>query len=589
MLQKPRDVAAKLTALTNLSPTTTILCRRIRSISGGHQLRRILQRADLLVHCRFTVTASACRRGEALAALAASAFNLVITDQTKQVPGARIGTRLTGPRRHQHRLSARALVAIAFPGSGSSRIRLTRSGWLIAGTLFITTGLWAAAHLDELGSARVWLFRGPSQLVVLWSAALASLAILAVVRAQALEPLFGGLDMAVRLHRKLGLAALALLAAHVVLLAADAVAQNASLAAVLVPFWSPDQRSIDILGFYVLIGLGILAYDRRLRHELWLALHRVIGLLFLFGTLHAAMEPGTIHRFEPLRTWIVMLLLVGAAAWTYRVLLFRRFGPLYRYKVESVVPRGAQTVDLVMSPLDRRMMYEPGTFVFIGVPTFKGKERELHPFSISSSPIERELRVSIRQIGDFTNQISTLSLGEDNPDFWKARRPGRYHPISTLQGADVDVYGPFGRFTPHRLQQYQRLVWVGTGIGITPFLSMLSFGRSTVDFRRIWLYYVVRSAEDAVYDEEIRNCRSRAGFTIDYVPWLTSEHGHLTAARIAADVKGDDYAVMLCGSMFVVAALRSQFRALGLPPQRIITEELQFRGTSEAPAAPART
>jgi predicted ferric reductase len=467
-----------------------------------------------------------------------------------------------------------------------SGIRLTRSGWLVAGTLAMTTGLWCAAHLDALGSAELWPFRGPSQLVVLWSAALASLAILAVVRAQALEPLFGGLDLAVRLHRKIGLAALLMLVAHVILLAADAVAQNASLAAVLVPFWSGDQRSIDILGFYVLIGLGTLAYDRRLRHERWLALHRVIGLLFLFGTLHAAMEPGTIHRFEPLRTWIVILLLVGATAWTYRVLLFRRFGPHYRYKVEAVVPRGAQTVDLVMSPLERRMMYEPGTFVFIGVPSFEGKERELHPFSISSSPLERDLRVSIRQIGDFTQQISTLSLGEDNPDFWKARRPGKYHAVSALRGADVDVYGPFGRFTPHRLQQYQRLVWVGTGIGITPFLSMLAFERSSLDFRQFWLYYVVRSAEDAVYDEEIRKCRSRAGFSIDYVLWLTSQQGHLTAARIAADVRRDDYAVMLCGSMHIVAAFTSQFRALGLSPARIITEELEFRGASEATVTP---
>ena len=472
------------------------------------------------------------------------------------------------------------------PGTGWSHIRLTRSGWLIAGTLSITTGLWVAGRLDELAGARLWPWRGPSQLVMLWSAALASLAILSVVRARALEPLFGGLDAAVRLHRKLGLAALLMLVVHVVLLAADAVVQGASLVAVLVPFWSGDQRSTDILVFYALIGLGILAYDRRLRHERWLALHRVIGLLFLLGTLHAAIEPGTILQYEPLRTWIVILLLVGATAWIYRVLLFWRFGPRYRYQVESVVTRGAQTVDLVMRPLERRMMYEPGTFVFIAVPSFKGKQRELHPFSISSSPVQHHLRVSIRQIGDFTRQISFLSRGEDNPDFWKARRAGRYHPVSTLRGADVDVYGPFGGFTPFRLQQHQCMVWVGTGIGITPFLSMLSFERSTLYLRRIWLYYVARGAEDAVYDHEIRTSRSRMDFAVDYVLWLTSERGRLTAARIAADVERDDYAVMLCGNMSFVAAFTSQFRALGLPRERIITEELQFRRGPDAPVVP---
>ena len=467
----------------------------------------------------------------------------------------------------------------------SSGIRLSRRGLLVAGTLFITTAMWVAGRFDGLGSATLWPWRGPSQLVILWSAALASLAILSVVRAQALEPLFGGLDMAVRLHRKLGLAALLLLIVHIALLVADAVAQGASLLALLVPFWSVDERSIDIVAFYVLIGLGVLAYDRRLRHERWLAVHRVIGLLFLLGTLHAAMQPGTIQRYEPLRTWIVLLLLVGVIAWIYRGPLFLRFGPRYRYRVESVVPRGAGIVDLVMRPLERRMMCEPGTFVFIRVPSFKGKERELHPFSVSSSPLQRHLRLSIRQIGDFTRQVSYLSLGQDNPDFWTARRPGKFHATSTLRGAEIEVFGPFGGFTPFRFQQYQRMVWIGAGIGITPFLSMLAFERSTVGFRQISLYYVARSAEDAPYDREIREHCSKTSDTIDYVLWLTREQGRLTAARVAADVERDDYAVMLCGTKPFVDAFVDQFRELGLPRERIITEELQFRQGGSTPAA----
>jgi predicted ferric reductase len=393
--------------------------------------------------------------------------------------------------------------------------------------------------------------------------------------------------MAVRLHRKLGLAALLLLIVHVALLVADAVAQGSSLAALLVPFWSRDERSIDILAFYALIGLGFLAYDRRLRHERWLALHRVIGLLFLLGTLHAAMQPGTIQRYEPLRTWIVLLLLVGVIAWIYRGPLFLRFGPRYRYKVESVVPRGAGIVDLVMRPMERRMMCEPGTFVFIRVPSFKGKERELHPFSVSSSPLQRHLRLSIRQIGDFTRQVSYLSLGQDNPDFWTARRPGKFHATSTLRGAEIEVFGPFGGFTPFRFQQYQRMVWIGAGIGITPFLSMLAFERSSVGFRQISLYYVARSAEDAVYDREIREHCSRTSDTIDYKLWLTREHGRCTAARVAADVERGDYAVMLCGTKQFVDSLVSQFRELGLPSERIITEELQFRQGPAGERTPA--
>lgn len=117
----------------------------------------------------------------------------------------------------------------------SPRLSLSRRGWLVTGTLAITAAFWVAGRYGEFSSGALWPWRGPSQVVMLWSAALASLAMLAVVRARALEPLFGGLDMAVRLHRKLGLASLLLLTAHVVLLVADTVKQGASLAEVLVP------------------------------------------------------------------------------------------------------------------------------------------------------------------------------------------------------------------------------------------------------------------------------------------------------------------------------------------------------------------
>ena len=463
---------------------------------------------------------------------------------------------------------------------------LTRRGWLVAASVFITTVLWIAARRSEFVNASFWPWRGASQIAMLWSATLAMLSMLSVVRAQALESVFGGLDAAVRMHRRLGLAALLLMGAHAILLTADAASQGQSVAAVLVPFWVKDERTIDILVFYALIGLGILAYDRRMRHERWVTLHRMIGVLFVFGTLHAAMEPGTIQANEPLRTWMVILMLVGAAAWIYRVLLFSKLGPLYPYQVDCVVSHGAQTVDLVLRPLERRMMYEPGTFVFLRVPSFKGMERELHPFSISSSPLDRNLRVSVRQIGDFTQRISYLSLGDDNPDFWKARRPGSFHPVSALRHEEVEVYGPFGGFTPHRFQRYRRMVWIGAGIGITPFLGMLAFERSALDRRRIWLYYMVRNRDEAVYDEEIRNSPSCAGFYVEYQLWVTADLGHLTAARVAVDVARGDYAVMLCGSMPFISAFRRQFRELGLPPQRIIAEELQFRNAPAAPKVP---
>jgi predicted ferric reductase len=382
-----------------------------------------------------------------------------------------------------------------------------------------------------------------------------AIAMLAVVRANALEPVFGGLDRSVRFHRILGPSAILLLIAHVIFLALEEFTRGASIANLFIPFWSESARSIDIVIFYLLLLLGGLAYDRRMSHERWLSVHRLTGLVFLGGAAHAAIEPGTIADFEPLRTWMVILILAGGLAWLYRVVLFNRLGPRYPYRLETVVPRESNIIDLVMRPVDRRMMYEPGTFVFLRVPDMEGQQKELHPFSISSSPVDRDLRLSIRTVGDFTRRLPSLK-----------------------SGTHLEIYGPFGGFTSHRFAPFRRLVCIGAGIGITPFLGMLAFELSNRDFRRIWLYYVVRDDQDAVYDSEIRESYLEAESYIDYSLWPTAHRGRITAAQVAAEIAPlEGYAVMLCGQLRFVSDLARQFRVLGVPRDRIITEELEFR------------
>ena len=429
-------------------------------------------------------------------------------------------------------------------------------GWILTfGSLLITTSLWAAARFPLVASSDLWPWRALSQLTILWSITLMAIAMLAVVRANALEPVFGGLDRAVRFHKVLGPSAILLLIAHVVFLALAEFQDGGSLGDLFIPFWSPSTRSIDILAFYALLLLGRLAYDRRMRYERWLFIHRLTGLVFLGGALHGAMEPGTIADFEPLRTWMVILLLAGGASWLYRVVLFNRLGPRYPYRLETVVSRGSNIIDLVMRPVERRMMYEPGTFAFLRIPTMEGQQKELHPFSISSSPVDRDLRFSIRTVGDFTRRLPSLK-----------------------SGTRLEVYGPFGGFTAHRFAPFRRLVCIGAGIGITPFLGMLAFELSNHDFRRIWLYYVVRNDKDAVYDSEIRESYLDAESYIDYALWQTAHRGRITAAQIASDIAPlDDYAVMLCGQLRFVSDMARQFRALGIPRDRIISEEFEFR------------
>ena len=418
--------------------------------------------------------------------------------------------------------------------------------------LLITTLLWALAKFMGIRTQGLLPWGAATQLSGLWSVTLMSMAMIAVTRAQALDPLFGGLDRATRFHRVVGPAAVLLMVLHPLFLIVDGFPVSMTL----VPFSDEETRSLDIIAFYLILILTALAYVGRLGYERWTNLHRPIGLLFLVGAVNASiLEPGTSASFEPLRTWIVILILGGAFALLYRVVLFQRFGGRYEYKVQTLDLRPDESIDLVMRPVHRRMMYEPGTFVFLRVRALRQHARELHPFSISSSPVERDLRLSIKMVGDFTRSLATLPVG-----------------------LPIDIYGPFGGFTPHRFAQYKRLVLVGAGIGITPFLSMLAFEASNNEFRRIWLYYVVRTADQAPYHAEIQSRFINANSFIDYILWTSADQGRITAAAILENVLPlDNFAVMLCGRPEFVSAMASQFQQAGVPAERIISESFLFR------------
>ncbi|MGE0226029.1 MAG: ferric reductase-like transmembrane domain-containing protein, partial [Acetobacteraceae bacterium] len=398
------------------------------------------------------------------------------------------------------------------------------------------------------------IWRGPSLLLSVWSVNLMAVLLLAAVRSRWIEPLFGGLDGAIRLHRTLGPMAVLVMVTHTLLYVPMALERGESVGDLLIPFWSANARnSLSLIFVGLLIGTA-LAYTRRLRYERWLSLHSLFGLLFIATSIHAVTHGVTIAAFEPLRFWMWLLILIGSMCWLYRVVLYRWVHPRYPYKVRSVQVVGKDTVEFYLRPQQERLLYAPGTFVFINRPGPAGRHWELHPFSISSSPTERDLRLSARMVGDFTNSLANLRPGES-----------------------IEVIGPFGGFTPHRHARFRRLVCIGSGIGITPFLSMIRFEASNDDFRRIWLWYVARGIEDAPYDEELRKGVETADSWVDYELWLTSERGRLTASHVFEALEDfDDFAVMLCGSPQFIRGMSKQFLDQGLPPDRLFAEDLFF-------------
>src|ERR1700688_4082560 len=120
-----------------------------------------------------------------------------------------------------------------------------------------------------------------------------------------------------------------------------------------------------------------------------------------------------------------------------------------------------------------------------------------HTFSIASSPCDEELVVATR-IRDtvFKQAISILPIGS------RAR-----------------IEGPMGSFSLHK-NTARPAVFLAGGIGIAPFLSILSYAKAEKLRHPIVLFYANRYIEDATFIDDLWSLE-RANPRLRFVPILT--------------------------------------------------------------------
>ncbi|XP_030450273.1 ferric reduction oxidase 7, chloroplastic-like [Syzygium oleosum] len=124
------------------------------------------------------------------------------------------------------------------------------------------------------------------------------------------------------------------------------------------------------------------------------------------------------------------------------------------------------TVELVFSK-PANLRYNALSFVFLQI-------RELswlqwHPFSVSSSPLAGKNHVSvlIKVLGEWTAKLKSNVLDISSAEGEKEL------PNQSCSKITASVEGPYGHELPYHLT-YENLILVAGGIGISPFLAILS-------------------------------------------------------------------------------------------------------------------
>ena len=168
-----------------------------------------------------------------------------------------------------------------------------------------------------------------------------------------------------------------------------------------------------------------------------------------------------------------------------------------------------------------------------------------HPFSISSAPNGSWLRITIKELGDWSALLKTR--------------------VSV--GTRVFVEGPYGILTGARRTR-QRVLLIAGGIGITPLRALLEALPARPG--DLTLLYRVRDEHDIVFRDELEALARIRGAEVQYLPGRRRQAprsldplGPAGLQALVPDVRDRD--VYVCGPVPMMQHVESSLRRLGLP------------------------
>jgi predicted ferric reductase len=178
----------------------------------------------------------------------------------------------------------------------------------------------------------------------------------------------------------------------------------------------------------------------------------------------------------------------------------------------------------------------------------------VHPFSLSAAPNGTYIRVTVKQVGDFTRSLTRL-------------RPG----------TPVILEGPHGVFTSIRRRRPRALLIAG-GIGITPLRALIE--EMPQRKNSIALLYRAHSWDDVVFKEELDQLVAARGGVIHYIVGQRGGdvHPQPFAPRFLAASVPDlrDRDVFVCGPREMVDDVITSLRALRVPAAHVHCERFAF-------------
>ncbi len=452
---------------------------------------------------------------------------------------------------------AQTIEATPFRGAGRVTARLfVPIFWgAVAINGCVMTWLWLRdGGITQVHSASdLWTSAG--RITGLAGAYLALVQVLLLARLPPLERQIG-FDRLTVWHRRNGKLTIYLVVAHVVLITIGyAGGAHLSIFSQFSSFLSSYPGMITAtIGTAMMIAVvfsSIVIVRRRLPYEAWYGLHITVYAAIYLAYLHQ-IPSGNEFVLKTAQSdwWLALYVATLALLIAYRVIRPALLARRHQLRVAEVVREGVDTVSVrVEGDQLERLGAQAGQFMLWRFLT-PGRWWQSHPFSLSAAPDGRSLRITVKGVGSYTRELAALK-----------------------PGTRVLAEGPYGRFVA-RARHRERVTLIAGGIGLTPLRAILEELHGPPG--QIALIHRIIGDGDRVLSDELETLARERGATIHYVvgDHRDPANAHLLSADHLLELvpelaRGD---VFLCGPPQMMAAVRTNLEAAGVPAAQIHSE-----------------
>jgi predicted ferric reductase len=310
--------------------------------------------------------------------------------------------------------------------------------------------------------------------------------------------------------------------------------------------------------FVAVVFFSIYIVRRKLRYETWYFIHLLtyLAILLAFGhQLQVGSDFTPKSAFSYYWYGLYAFVLGSHALFRFIVPVLKNFN--HGFYVDTIVRENSDTTSIYISGKNlHNFSIQPGQFMNI---RFLSAAHwwQSHPFSLSSAPDKKHIRITIKNVGDFTSAVG--SIAKNTPVF---------------------IDGPYGIFTLSNRRQ-DKLLLLASGIGITPIRALLE--DAVAQNLDVVLLYGCRTKEDLVFKKELDALGKKSKITIHYI--LSRENnypknvsGRIDREKIKSLVK--DYKnreVYLCGPVAMLDSLQKEVTTLGIEKSLIHFEKFSLR------------